>query len=282
LKALPPLLLALAACQSHAFGPRRTTLPDGGAMLPAELVQGVWFARVDVGGAALPFLLDTGTDRTLLDEPLADRLGLEATRGAALTTATGHSLPIRLRAPLDRLRCGDAEFTGVDVASVDLGPLRANAGLEVAGILGCDLFRHCLLELDYARRRARVLPRASAPSSGGHAFDGRVPMVTATLAGAEHRLLLDTGFQQGLALPYDTVLPWRRPPRPAGELATLDGTRPMATARVAGLLQVGDLRWNDPRVVLAEGGPKLGALLLRDCLLLLDAGGGRVWLERRR
>jgi predicted aspartyl protease len=276
------LCCLLAACAHSGIGPRQTLLPEGGLVLPADLERGVWLVPVHLGDEIQPrrFLLDTGTDRTLLDVRLAEQLGIGRRADGALQTATGHRLAIELLQPLRLLRLGSAEFHDVDVASVDLSGLRAESGLPLEGIIGCDLFRDCLLELDYVLATARLLPRATAPA-GGHEFAERVPWVDALLAGTQLRLLIDTGFQQSLSVPETTVLPWSSPPRAAGALATLDGTMPIAAARVRGTLAIGELRWSDPRVILAAGSPKLGAGLLRRHRLLLDARGGRVWLEQR-
>ena len=94
------------------------------------------------------------------------------------------------------------------------------------------------------------------------------------------RALVDTGFQQSLALPPGTSLPWRREPRLDGDLAAIDGIASKAIARVDGTLRLGGLEWRDPLVVLAPGAPKVGAALLRNCIVRLDAGNGRIWIDR--
>ncbi|MGE3172655.1 MAG: aspartyl protease family protein [Planctomycetota bacterium] len=278
--------LALAGCVTGpALGPRVTRLPaDGGAVLPARYTRGVFLLHAEFEGADRPhwLLLDTGTDRTLLDLDFASRLGLAAEAAESIVTATGSAVTgARLRR-LPRLRLGEANFEDVDVVGVDLGTLREAGGLPIAGIAGCDLFRQCLLEIDYLRRSVRVLPRATAPDGGGHAFAERSPWVDADIAGTRTRVLIDTGFQHSLALPPATALPWRRPPRPGGDIATIDGTTPKLLARLDGDVALGALRWPDPWIVLVPGSPKLGARLLQQCLLRLDAGGGRIWLDPAR
>lgn len=286
---LPALLAALLAATAPAgcgaapaFGPRATELPPGGARLPARLQRGLWLVRAEL--PAVPgehlLLLDTGTDRLLLDLPLAHRTGLVAVEPDAVRTATGASVPSLRLGRLPWLRSGDVTFRDVDVAGVDLHALRETGGLPIAGIAGCDLFRQCLLELDYRRRTARVLPRSAAPREGGLPCADRLPRVHAEAGGLDLEVLIDTGFQHALAVPPATALPWLSLPRRDGELATLDGVTAKSTARLDGDLRLGALTWRDPRVVLAPGPAKFGTALLRGCRLLLDPTGQRVWIER--
>jgi predicted aspartyl protease len=282
-RAAAALLLALAACAAAPhYGPRTTVLPDGGVSLPARFARGVCLLAVDLPGLRQPqtMLLDTGTDRTLFDLAAVHAMGLRSEGDEPVLTATGATVAgVRLQ-PLPWLRAGDVRFEQIDAVGLDLSALREHGGLPIVGIAGCDLFRQCLLEIDYPRRIARVLPLADAPMSGGHAFAERSPWVTLELCGTTVRALVDTGFQQSLALPPGTSLPWRREPRLDGDLAAIDGIASKAIARVDGTLRLGGLEWRDPLVVLAPGAPKVGAALLRNCIVRLDAGNGRIWIDR--
>jgi hypothetical protein len=272
-----------AACMGPALGPLRTALPDGGAVLPATTSRGVFLLHAELPGLSRPqpLLLDTGTDRTLLDLRLVRQLELRSTGDETVVTATGASVEAMRLQRLPWLRLGGATFHDVDAVGLDLSVLRDHGGLPVVGIAGCDLFRQCLLEIDWPARRVRALPQSDPPEPGGHAFTERSPWVTAQVAGVEMRVLVDTGFEQRLALPAGIDMPWHSDPRLDGDLATIDGTAEKWTARLRGELRIGELAWRDPLCILAPGSPKLGARLLRSCVVRLDAGRGRIWIERR-
>jgi predicted aspartyl protease len=272
-----------AACATPAYGPRRTELPPDGVELPCERWRGVFVLHAELPGLSQPqaLLLDTGTDRTLLDNRLAHRLGLLRTGDESVVTATGTAVPAQRLERLSSMRLGGASFHDVDVVGLDLSALRRYGGLPIAGIAGCDLFRQCTLEIDWPAQRVRVLPRSEPPAEGGHAFPERCPWITADVAGTELRLLVDTGFEQRLALPPGIDLPWRSPPLADGEIATIDGMSAKESARLSGELRIGELAWRDPTAVLVPGSPKIGARLLRSCIVRLDAGRGRIWIERK-
>ena len=286
--AVSPLLLAaalLSACATPAYGPIRTSLPqDGAAVLPCRQSRGTFFLFAEFPGqrGRHAFLFDTGTDRTLLDLPFAHALGLKALDEEPVMTATGDAVPGALLERIPTMRLGEATFHDVDCVGLDLSNLREDGGLPIVGIVGCDLFRQCLLEIDYRGRSLRALPRSAAPTSGGIEFDERSPWVTADFAGQPLRVLVDTGFLQTVALPPGSRVPFVEPPRPYGEIASISGTEPKEVARLDGMLRIGELSWRDPQVLLVPGCPKIGARLFRDALIRLDASGGRIWIERSR
>ncbi|MEQ1632912.1 MAG: aspartyl protease family protein [Planctomycetota bacterium] len=273
------------ACAAPLFGPRRTILPaDGAAVLPARHQRGSFLLFAEFQGleGRHVLLFDTGTDKTLLDLQLARSLGLRSLGDEPVVTATGTAVPGVQLERLPSLRLGEVEFADVEAVGLDLSLLREHGGLPIVGIAGCDLFRQCLLEIDYRNRTLRCLPLTAAPTTAPHVFDERSPWVTADLAGTSVRMLVDTGFQQTLALPKGTDVPFIGAPRAYGEIASIAGTEPKEIARLRGEMRLGELAWREPSVLLVKGCPKIGARLLRDTLVRLDCSGGRIWIERAR
>ena len=85
-------LLLVAACATPELGPRRTTLPtDGAAVLPSRHVRGAFLLFAEFPGLAgrHVLLLDTGTDKTLLDLQFGRSLGLRSLGDEPVVTATG-------------------------------------------------------------------------------------------------------------------------------------------------------------------------------------------------
>ncbi len=263
----------------------RTSLPeDGAAALPCRQSRGTFFLFAEFPGqkGRHAFLFDTGTDRTLLDLPFAHALGLRTLDEEPVITATGDAVQGALLERIPTMRLGEATFHEVDCVGLDLSNLREDGGLPIVGIIGCDLFRQCLLEIDYRGRSLRALPRAAAPQHEPMRFEERSPFVDASFAGTHVRVLVDTGFLQTVALPRGSSVPFVEAPRPYGEIASIGGTEPKEVARLDGMLRIGDLSWREPQVLLVPGCPKIGARLFRDALIRLDASGGRIWIERSR
>jgi len=269
----------VAGCAGGPLGARRTLLPPGGALLPSRLRDGLFLLRARFRDERDHWLLlDTGTDRALLDYALCRELDLQPGGPTTIVAANGAQVGGRRLSPLPVLRLGDLELQDVDAAAIDLQQLREHAGLPIEGIAGTDLFRGCLLQIDLPARTVRALPAGAAPPSPSFAFPGRVPAVAAQLAGRPLTALVDTGFQGLLAVPREFAVEWRTPPRRGGELATLDGVSGHDTGRAAGAFVVGEQRFEEPWVMVADGAPKLGMGALGRSVLTLDAGAGRLWI----
>jgi predicted aspartyl protease len=272
---------SLSGCMAPRYGASAMISPPEGAALPVRVREGLLLVPVRMGADGVDHwcLLDTGTDRALFDANLCRKLGLAPRQSTSIVAATGAEVEAHELLPIQSLRVGPIEFRDVDAASIDLQQLRDHAKLPIEGILGCDLFRGSLLELDLSARSVYVRPMRNTPSEQPIRFDGRVPVVPAMLAGKPLEVLVDTGFQSLLAVPPEMALDWRFPPRTTGELATLDGIQDHGSGRALGTLTVGPLRFQDPWVMVAKGQPKIGMWALRRSKLTLDAAGGRIWIQ---
>ncbi|MEI6130675.1 MAG: aspartyl protease family protein [Planctomycetota bacterium] len=276
--------LLLGGCAVQRFGASAMLMPPEGTELPIQVRAGLFLLPTHFAGDPEEhwLLLDTGTDRALLDVRLAASLGLKLGSRTAIISATGSEVSAQLLPPLPNLRMGSVIFHNVEAAAMDLQTLRDNTMLPIEGILGCDLFRNCLLEIDVAGRRVSLRPLSMLPDEPPIYFTSRVPVVQASFAGKPIEILIDTGFQSLLALPSEASITWRMRPRRTGELATLDGKAEHGSGRAQGELRLGSLSFMDPWVTLTKGQPKLGLRALRNSLFTLDAAGGRVWIGPRR
>lgn len=138
----------------------------------------------------LNFIVDTGSNRTIIDKRLADRLELRPTK-AQLTAI--NAIAAVAESTVAEIQVGSRRFTSVPVLVSDLTPLRQPLGAQLDGIIGTDLLGHDQLGIDY-RTRTLTLGECSAGNF-------RVPFETTTqLAGVRAnidgrpvRLLVDTG-----------------------------------------------------------------------------------------
>lgn len=213
---------------------------DGAArlrLLPGGLA--VVSARVE-GRGPFDFLLDTGTNTTLVSERLAARLALRATDRVTLLTVAGErAVP---RTSLRTLELGGRAAADVEALVCELRELRA-LDPRVEGVIGQNVLSRFAYTLSYDGRRIEF------DAEGESAPDGvRVPFVSdegrlivpARAAGAEGRalrLVLDAAAT-GLLLFGEAaraLCPAGERASPARYVATEAGRTPAVPARVSAL-----------------------------------------------
>jgi len=141
------LVTALALPSSSAAAP----LAD----LPFDDDFGLVFLDVEVHGVALPALLDTGFDVSVIDRGAAAGLGLEpestetlAQPGGAIETGT---------LPSTALSIGGHRFDDVTLTTAPIAGLAAFVGRPIAVILGHDVLSRAVFDIDWPARRLRIL-----------------------------------------------------------------------------------------------------------------------------
>jgi len=126
--------------------------PAGAAVLPREAGAPIR-VPVDLNGAALTLIVDTGADRTVLAPAAVARAGLaaSATREVGIVGLTGRATARELT--VERL----------DLAGRSVGPLAVivhDLGVaDVDGLLGRDVLDHFTLTVEPGAARAVLTPR---------------------------------------------------------------------------------------------------------------------------
>jgi len=78
--------------------------------------QGMYLASGSINGVPVRFLLDTGATLISINQPLAERLGLDYRRGTASQSITASGMAPIWRLRIARVKLGDIELTEVDAA----------------------------------------------------------------------------------------------------------------------------------------------------------------------
>ncbi|MFE9646731.1 aspartyl protease family protein [Streptomyces sp. NPDC006365] len=135
-----PLLAGCVAVERDDPSAARTS-PGGAREVPLRVVEqgGRTLAFVPVsieGRGPFSFALDTGASTSVVDENVAERVGLERTgerRSVSGVLGTGE-VPV---ARVDQWEVGDVRLDPGEVTVIDLGPPRGGGGIQ--GLLGSDV-----------------------------------------------------------------------------------------------------------------------------------------------
>jgi len=153
------------------------------------------------GHGPFDFLVDTGTNTTLIESDLAAELGLVPVDRLSLTTLTG-SEPVP-RYFLEETRVGSASVTRLEALA---GPLQQLRSLDrnIRGILGMNFLAAFSFRLDYEHRRLEIFDPAEPPEvSGGilvpvEITESRVlvPVESKASRSGVWKLALDSGISE--------------------------------------------------------------------------------------
>jgi len=174
------------------------------ATLPIELFSNHVFVAVEIAGHALRFLLDTG-GVNLLAEAAAQRLAL-ASVGALEARGPGEQSVGSGFARVERLVIGGTVALERQWLRVlDMPGFDDVEGVRVDGVLGVELFKRLVVQIDYARRELSLAEPASFVAPPGAqslplTFFGHFPGVAAEIDGVAGQFWLDTGNRGGLVL----------------------------------------------------------------------------------
>ena len=183
-----------------------TVFVDGGAKarMPIEIHNNHVFVGVEVDGHALRFMLDTG-GVNLVATAAARRIGL-ASLGAIEARGPGEQSVASGFARVERLVIGGAVALERQLLRVlDMPGFDDVEGVRVDGVLGVELFKRLVVQIDYARREL-VLADAAAfvvppgVQSSPITFFGHFPGVAGAIDGLAGQFWLDTGNRGGLLL----------------------------------------------------------------------------------
>ncbi|WP_310468626.1 retroviral-like aspartic protease family protein [Sphingomonas sp.] len=173
------------------------------APAPASVVRSsVGFVQGSIEGTGpYWFLVDSGANRSALDDDVALKLGL-IVPGTSTVEGTAGTIAVR-QARIKRLRAGALEVRNLKPTVSDLSGSLAPAGQAIAGILGFDALQDQAVLFDMAGGRIAFAVNAArlAPLAGAtivpFELDNGIPRVAARIEGVPAKLRIDTGAAIG-------------------------------------------------------------------------------------
>lgn len=249
---------------------------------------------VTVNGVGVRALVDSGAQYSVIDRSLVQTLGLTDVFNIPMVAyGVGGEPQVGRGTALD-VAVGRLRLDGLRAAILDLGPLAGEQGLGAPLILGQDVLRELVLELDTTGRRMRFLKRevwAPTPDLAPVAVSraGKALQAGITVEGATVEAVIDTGASALLAVTRETAqaagLLDGRERRP-GRSIVLGGTV-RAEAVTVRTLTFGDELYRKAEVAIYDdvpmpGFPKalIGMGAFEDRRLVMDIGGPRLFMSR--
>lgn len=257
--------------------------------VPFNLDHGKIVVEAKINGRGpFPFLLDTGAGANVLNEDLADELGLKATGSTQVGDPTNPQSIKASIVPLDSIQIGDAVFHQVRILAWDRGALYAGER-RPRGILGYPLFAKCLLTIDYGAERIELETGELSEADGVdvlpyHVGHGGIPVFEIKIAGKAVPAHLDTGAMSGLSVPdeWDARFPLSGPVVVVGRARTASKEYEIRGAQLNGALEIGGIRLESPEVRFSGAlrTANIGTELLRSFRVTLDSANQRLRFER--
>jgi predicted aspartyl protease len=130
-------------------------LEESAAQSHTGLGRRLLATRVEVNNTSGLFLVDTGSDCTIIDSAFAQRLGLNAT-GTALVERN-YSTEEHITTTAERVRVGARTWSSVPLVVLDLTMLSRVQMGSISGILGTDLLASMTMRLSYSSGVAEVV-----------------------------------------------------------------------------------------------------------------------------
>jgi len=207
---------------------------------------------VSLGGEGpFRFLVDTGSQTTVLSSQVARRLSLPVTRSARIIGVGGESQAPTTR--INRLALGRRTYDDLEVALLDGGHIGAQ------GILGTDSLQGQRLLIDFEKGLIAVSDARSLGGSGG--FDiivtarrrhGQLIMTDASIDGVATAVVIDTGSDTTIGNSALQRALSRSGAGTPNRLISVTGQQIEAQLIRADRLEMGGITLNQPVLAFAE------------------------------
>lgn len=161
----PFLLLAVAPPAGRAL-PTPSAVGEPVVAFPFDEDEGHILVRGEIEGSGpLWLILDTGASGSLIDAAQARSLGLKLEDAFPVTGAAGVVDAFAVSGA--SIRLPGVELRNQELTALPLDFLASGKGRPVAALLGADVFRRFVVEIDYAAERLRLHDPARYVPQGG-------------------------------------------------------------------------------------------------------------------
>jgi len=279
-----------SAISTSACGPRSLPAPDkvelsAPTSVAIESATGlpIVMARIN-GRGPYQFIVDTGAMGSVVSEKLAHELGLPSIMPAAMGRP-GSSKPLPATVTrITEIEIGDVKIEGVMAVFADLSAVMKKAP-DVQGVLSVSMFQGLLVTYNFPAKTIEFR-RGELPAENGQTVfgwpAGKLPSVTADIAGQSVQMDLDTGALAGFVVDSAIAnkLAWIEGPTEGSRLQTVEMESKTFTGRMKGSIRVGKFSFENPRLDYHDGFNNVGSAILKDFVVTLDPKNRRLELKR--
>lgn len=250
-----PLLAWGGQPQKDAGLPAGTVKPapaPGETMGIGELTNRMTVQVQVDGKGPYAFIVDTGAERSVVSNELADTLGLDPGARARLFDFTGASTVNTVKVP--SLSAGSLNTSAMEAPSL------AEANLGAPGMLGIDALQGHRVVIDFDRKRMTLAPAKKHPKGeilvGAEARLGQLIVTRAEFEGQPIAVIIDTGSWVSIGNKAMLALA-KRKPRVLGPITVRSVTGRSFQANYVAVsdLHVGDVRFDNFGLSFADVPP---------------------------
>jgi hypothetical protein len=237
------------------------------------------------GEGPFKFVVDTGASLSVIDQGIAERLGLEVVGKQGL-----YSPGAEKEIEGDRVQAASMQSGGLLIEKPVLATMdfQKFTGGMIDGVLGRPHFRDLLLTFDYPASQVVVSEGRLDPSDPAViAYDDQAGSIRfpVDVAGTSVPMVLDTGSPGGFSVPkaVESGLPFRDEPREGHQMRLVGGTYDTWVAPLDGEIRFAAIAYAEPQVVLttySEEFGNIGFQVLRNLQVTLDQTNGLVRFKR--
>ncbi len=276
-------VLDRAEAQVPEGAPRSSQLHSKPIHVPIEFVMGHPTIEATINGQGpFWFVFDTGAGTVVLDESLAEELGIEPTGTTRIGDPAAPEAVEAKTYTIDQITIGEATFSEVNAVSWSGGMTRTR------GIIGLPVLYEALVALDYPNEQLIISCGALGPNDGSIPYrldQGWIITIDVDVAGEKIVGHIDSGNMGGIMLPLSIAdrLPLKSPPRIIGQARTISSTFDIHSATLDGTLSFAGQTFEDPQLNFNDhllNAANLGRTALEPFVLTIDQINRRLRFDR--
>jgi predicted aspartyl protease len=254
---LSPIVIAALCGAGRALGQAAGAAPPAATPAASTLQFGVELGRMTVpvsidGHGPFAFVVDTGAERSVVSQELAEMLRLSSGPDARLFDFTGAST-------VDTVQVPALSVSALGARTMD-APSLAMKNVGAPGLLGIDALQGHKVAIDFAHKRMTLTPAKHHPSGqilvNAKIQAGQLIVTDAWFGGQPIAVIIDTGSWISVGNSAMLALA-RRPPRPVGPISVTAVTGRSFNAEYVAIdhLKIGGVNFDNFALAFADVPP---------------------------
>ncbi len=265
--------------------------------IPFNFDYGLPIIKATINNIEYDFLFDTGMPNALSDK-LTNKLGLKSIRSASGSDVNGNTSQ-ESYVIIDEIKVGGISFENIETLSVDLSSGFEIGCLNLDGVIGNNLIRTAIWEIDYENKVIRLtdnIEKFKIPDSAEILkFKTNTknkyysPSVDIKINNKKRKgVKFDTGSTGGITMPlnfFSNVLDPNKSVEYFGKASAAlygKGENIKYVDSKIESIELGDLTFKDQIVTFSENFPVIGNKLFKNYKLIIDYSTSKIYLIKQK